>query len=78
MLWNEIVWANSDGKAQDCVCISWGEVVAVLGHAYDGNPQDLATLKKAALSSGAPDWVSLVEIGNDGISEQGVCLINPA
>jgi hypothetical protein len=78
MKWNETTWTNSNGTAQDCILVSWGEAEAVLGHAYDGDSQDLETLKKAALSSGAPDWVSLVEIGDDGIDEQGVCLINPA
>jgi hypothetical protein len=78
MVWKETVWANSNGTAQDCILVSWGEAEAVLGHAYDGNLQDLASLKKAALSSGAPDWVSLVEIGDDGIDEDGVYLINPA
>ena len=78
MRWRETVWAESDGTERGCVLIPWGEVEAILGHAYDGDLQDLEQLKEAVLEAGAPAWVSLVETGDAGVDEAGVCLINPA
>ena len=78
MLWKKTSWADSDGTERECVLVSWDEVEAILGHAYDGDLQDLEQLKEAALEAGAPGWVSLVGIGHDGIDKAGVCLIDPA
>ena len=72
MYWRLTEW-HQDGTDHSAVFIPWCQVEGILGHAYDGDQEDLEQLKAAALEAGAPSWVGRVEY--DGIDEKGMYLI---
>lgn len=73
MLWKETVWADRDGTERECILIPWWQVEEILGHAYDGDLQDLERLKAAVLEAGAPAWIR--RVAYNGIEAEGLCLI---
>ena len=75
--WGLTEWHDC-GINYRAVYLPMWQVEEILGHVYDGEREDLEQIKTALLEAGAPTWVSLVEIGDDGIDEGGVCLIDPA